>query len=303
LGKLRERASKEMLVTVPSGAEATVSIRDITRVAEMRAVADLEKEVWGVADREVVPVTQLVAAREAGGILLGAFDGETLVGFAYGFPGYEGGRVSIHSHMLAVKPAYRSHHLGYRLKLAQRERALAQGINLMTWTYDPLQCLNAHFNFGKLGVLSDKYRINFYGETTSSFLHQFGTDRLWVSWLLDSERVTQRIAGAPKAELPDEVWETLTPLVEVAADGSPLPGELKPGLAREQSLIEIPGEIMAVQRHRAELAVAWREATRWAFGEAMAAGYLVEEFHRRTRRGQPLGVYLLSREKKLAHFS
>ena len=97
--------------------------------------------------------------------------------------------------MLAVRPEYRNSNLGYRLKLAQRERALASGLTRMTWTFDPLQSLNAHFNFAKLGVVSDRYEVNFYGEETSSFLHRTGTDRLWVSWPLDSFRVTRRVEG------------------------------------------------------------------------------------------------------------
>ena len=84
--------------------------------------------------------------------------------------------------MLAIKPAFRNHDLGRRLKLAQREHVIAQGIELMTWTFDPLQSLNAYFNFNKLGVLSDRYLLNFYGEDASSFLHRTGTDRLWTSW-------------------------------------------------------------------------------------------------------------------------
>jgi predicted GNAT superfamily acetyltransferase len=94
--------------------------------------------------------------------------------------------------MLAVKPAYRNHKLGFKLKLAQRERVLAQGVKRITWTFDPLQSLNAHLNFGKLGVISDTYKINFYGETTSSLLHQIGTDRLWVTWLIESKRARER---------------------------------------------------------------------------------------------------------------
>src|SRR5439155_11403248 len=90
-------------------------------------------------------------------------------------------------------PSYRNHNLAYKLKLAQRERVLAQGIKRISWTFDPLQSLNAYFNFKKLGVVADTYKINFYGEATSSFLHQIGTDRLWVTWLLDSERVRKRL--------------------------------------------------------------------------------------------------------------
>lgn len=170
---------------------STIIIRDIDGTAQMRAVEELQKDVWGIPDLDVVPVTQMVAAQAAGGTLVGEFDRETLVGFAYGFVSYEHGQVAHHSHMLAVRPAYRNFNLGYKLKLAQREHVLAQGINLMTWTFDPLQSLNAHFNFNKLGVIADRYLINFYGEDAPSFLHRNGTDRLWVTWLLTSRRVSE----------------------------------------------------------------------------------------------------------------
>src|SRR2546430_9921866 len=159
----------------------------------MGEVETFQKIVWGCDDLDVVPATMLVASRQVGAILLGAYDNSSLVGFVYGFPGWENGHVSHHSHMLAVKPDYRNLNLGYKLKLAQRERVLAQGIKRISWTFDPLQSLNAYFNLGKLGVLADTYKINFYGEATSSFLHQIGTDRLWVTWLLDGERVRKRL--------------------------------------------------------------------------------------------------------------
>src|SRR4030095_9937097 len=183
------------LTLAMSGAvkRSNIVIRDIESISEMRDVESLEKEVWGCEDLDIVPLTLLAAARESGGILIGAFDGTSLVGFAFGFVGREEGEVVHHSHMLAVKPSHRSFNLGYELKLAQRIRALEQGITRMTWTFDPLQSLNAHFNFGKLGVISDRYKIDFYGESTSSPLHQSGTDRLWVTWFLDSPRVKERV--------------------------------------------------------------------------------------------------------------
>src|SRR5918995_5227341 len=172
-----------------------IVIRDIELISEMRDVEALQKEVWACHDRDIVPLTILVATRELGAILIGAFDGSLLIGFAYSFVGREDERMVHHSHMLAVRPAYRNVNLGYKLKLAQRDRALAQGITRMTWTFDPLQSLNAHFNYAKLGVVADAYKINFYGEATSSFLHQIGsgTDRLWVTWPLDSSRVQERL--------------------------------------------------------------------------------------------------------------
>jgi predicted GNAT superfamily acetyltransferase len=278
---------------MPDSDQATITIRDLVLTEEVYQIEELQKEVWGISDRDVTPLTQLVAAREAGGILIGAFDGASLAGFAYGFIGYEQGEMTLHSHMLAVKPAYRNRNLGYRLKLAQREQALESGIKRMTWTFDPLQSLNAHFNFSKLGVISDQYKINFYGESTSSFLHRTGTDRLWVSWLLDSRRVRDRIEGMPKSGAIE--IDKHTPLTRVGEDGLPRVAIISELLARMHAVIEIPGSIDTLQRTTPGLAVTWREATRRAFSEAMAASFVVEEFYRSSREGQQVGVYLLTR--------
>ena len=282
---------------------SSVVIRDIDGEAEMRAVEGLQKLVWGLPDLDVVPLTHLVAAKAAGGVLLGAFDGQTMAGFAYGFVGREGGVTCLHSHMLAVKPEYRNYNVGRSLKLAQRERALSAGLAHMTWTFDPLQSLNAHFNFAKLGVVSGRYEVNFYGEAASSFLHRAGTDRLWVSWLLDSRRVRRRLEGGAKPEsVPPEV-EAVAPLVRLGEDGSPRAGDAPGVLSRARAAIEIPGDIGALQRENTGLALEWREATRRAFTEAVAAGYLVEDFYRRTRGGQQLGVYILSRGRTVEDFA
>jgi predicted GNAT superfamily acetyltransferase len=237
-----------------------ISIRQIESFAELRAVEELQKEVWGIPDIDVVPLTQLVAAKAAGGVLLGAFDGHTLVGFVYGFVAEEDGEMAHHSHMLAVKNAYRNFNLGYKLKLAQREEVLAQGINLITWTFDPLQSLNAYFNFVKLGVVCDRYMINFYGEEASSFLHQSGTDRFWVKWLLTSDRVVKRL-GAAKAELENP---------------------------SDKLVIEIPADVNALSL---ENAIEWRQRTRRAFTEALEAGYVVTDFYRDGENG----IYILGR--------
>jgi len=279
--------------TILAAETASIVIRDVYGQTEIRVVEEIQKEVWGIPDLDVVPTTQLVAAQAAGGLLLGAFDGETLVGFAYGFPGHEHGRTTHHSHMLAVKPAYRNFDLGRKLKLAQRERVLAQGIETMTWTFDPLQSLNAYFNFSKLGVISDRYFINFYGEDAASFLHGNGTDRLWVTWNLASRRVSEQIDKT--ISIPD--FGRVKPLVELGEDNAPLRYELNRDLSPEQIAIEIPADINALERQSGESAIAWREATRRAFIEAIAAGYLVENFYRATRGEQQFGTYLLSREK------
>ncbi len=281
--------------TIPAAETSSIVIRDVYGQAEIRAVEELQKEVWGIPDLDVVPTTQLFAAQAAGGVLIGAFDDETLAGFAYGFPGYEHGRATHHSHMLAVKPGYRSFNLGQKLKLAQRTRVLAQGIETMTWTFDPLQSLNAYFNFSKLGVISDCYIVNFYGADATSFLHRNGTDRLWVTWNLASRRVNERLDKTVSAS----EFGAVKPLVELGEDNAPRRYDLNKDLSPERITIEIPADINALERQSGELAFAWREATRRAFTEAFAAGYLVEDFYRLTRDDRQFGTYLLSREKKL----
>lgn len=273
---------------------SNVEIREIAGQKEWRAVENLQKEVWGIPDLDVVPLTQLAAAQAAGGVLLGAFDGEILVGFAYGFASYEHGRAAHHSHMLAVKPAYRRFNLGYRLKLAQRERVLAQGITEMTWTFDPLQSLNAYFNFNKLGVVSNRYIVNFYGADAASFLHRSGTDRLWVTWHLDSNRVKERIG---KKVSPVEFANVRT-LVKSGENNIPSIADSAENLTEKQVAIEIPANINELQKQNIELAVKWRRATREAFTNALAQGYIVKEFYRINRNDRNYGAYLLEREKE-----
>jgi predicted GNAT superfamily acetyltransferase len=246
-------------------------IRDIETNDEIRAVEDLQKDVWGVDDREVVPITQLVAAKETGGQLIGAWREGTMIGFVYGFVGLEHGRIIHHSHMLAVKSEYRDSDVGYQLKLAQRDRVLGQGITRITWTFDPLQSRNAHFNFAKLGVVSDSYKADIYGPESSSFGRNIASDRLWVTWPLDAKRKTP-----PKPDAPM--------LVDVDAQSRPRERELPAGTPH--AFIAIPRDINALP---AELAVLWRNATRRAFTAALDQGFVVANFFR------DIGAYLLTR--------
>lgn len=273
-----------------------VVIRDIVEVAEMRGVEELQKEVWGMSDRDIVSVFMLRATQAAGGLLVGAFDASALVGFAYGFVGLAGGRPFMHSDMLAVRASHRGRGLGFRLKLAQRERALASGLSLMTWTFDPLRAANARLNFGKLGVTSSRYHVNFYGEQSSSPLHSTGTDRLWLTWPLASRRVRERVesaGGFDDAHAPQDI----PALVRVGADGAPVVAELD--ASHERLFIEIPGDAGGAQARDPALALAWRHATRQAFTRAISDDFIVEEFYRTGGGG---GAYLLTRGERLEDF-
>jgi predicted GNAT superfamily acetyltransferase len=199
--------------------------------------------------------------------------------------------------MLAVAPEYRGRALGYRLKLAQRERALAKGIKRMTWTFDPLQSRNAHLNFARLGVVSDDYRVDYYGDASTSPLHRFGTDRLWLTWHLVDERVVRRIdATSDDSEQScDEIVKAM-PLVRSTDKGEPEVSSLAEVANVDLISVEIPASIDELQRTHPDLARRWRKATRGAFQSALAAGYAVEEFVRCGRDGRRCGSYLLRRK-------
>ncbi len=282
---------------MPRSSAPQIAIRDLNGINDLSQLKEVEKEVWGMADTDTLPLTLAIACKAAGNIFIGAFDKGRLVGFAFGFLGRENGRITIHSHMLAVLGAYRHLDLGARLKQAQRERAMAMGVHEMSWTYDPLQSRNAHFNFSKLGVVSDTYKVDFYGPETSSVLHQNGTDRLWVRWMLNSNRVKDRLAARSsgndaRVEALDAM-KLLAPLVRFDPSGKPGRANVAEALGRQRVSIEIPGDILEVERTDMGLAREWREATRWAFREALKAGFVVAEFCRSIRGQQGPGAYLL----------
>ena len=252
----------------------TIVIRDIETLEELHEVEQLQREIWGVSELDVVPALALRPQKEVGATLIGAFSGVRMVGFVFGFPGILNGETIIHSDMLGVSSEYRSQNVGYLLKLAQRQAALALGVKRITWTFDPLQSRNAHLNFSKLGVVADRYLINYYGET-SSFLHRAGTDRLWVSWLLDRKR---DVAQVNLDEIPA--------LIRVGQNGEPVVKTDNTGSPR--LVIEIPGE------SNPEL---WREPTRAAFTGALNAGYMIKDFYVVERDAQKIGAYFLTRDR------
>ena len=276
-----------------------LTIRDLQTFDDLKQVEMVEQEVWKLSDLDTMPLTLTIATREAGGLWLGAFDGTKLAGFAFGFLGLEGNRPSVHSHMLAVREPYRSLDLGYKLKLAQRERVLGMcvgdlQIGEITWTFDPLQSRNAHLNFAKLGVVSDSYKIDFYGPETSSALHRNGTDRLWVRWPLTSRRVQDRLHGKdPRTEML-QTLKTLSPLVCFSSDGRPHRANLADALRSQRTAIEIPTDILSVEHKEAAVAREWRIATRWGFTEAIKAGFIVTEFCRMKQQG----AYLLEKRSE-----
>jgi predicted GNAT superfamily acetyltransferase len=230
--------------------------------------------------------------KELGGILLGAFDGDKLVGFAFAVIGFADGRTFLHSHLMGVHPAYLASGLGLRLKLAQRIAALEQGFERITWTFDPLLSTNAHLNFRRLGVVANHYRVNLYGHSSSVFHRHIGTDRLWVDWFLTSRRVRDRLDAEPQPAVAD--GKHAERLIQSRSDGSAVRHAVNLHAGQPIS-IEIPADIGFLQREQPPSAVAWRDATRSAFIDAFAAGYRVVDFLRNDRPDDHSGCYLLTR--------
>jgi len=276
-----------------------VTIKLITELADYARVEELQREVWQMtADTEVVPRHLLKAIAENGGVLLGAFNPEgELVGFVFGFLGRQGGRLKHHSHMLGVLPAYRDAGVGFRLKCAQRQAVLDQGLNWITWTYDPLEGRNAYLNITKLGVVCRTYLRNMYGELRDSLNVGIPTDRLQVDWWLDDERVRRRVRG----ERPQlAVADVLTSGAEMVNETRPK-GELRVpirsrlGSRASAVLIEIPADFQAVKRADIALARDWRLHTRELFEGYFEAGYTVTEFISERMGGERRNFYLLER--------
>ena len=165
---------------------------------EFKRAVELQKEIWGFAEIELLPVRLFVVATKIGGQALGAFDGERMIAFCLAIPGLKaGGKGYLHSHMLGVLPEYNNRGVGRMLKLAQREEALQRGIDLIEWTFDPLELKNAYFNIEKLGAIIRRYVPNQYG-TTSSFLHGgLPTDRCTAEWWIDGDRAHAAVNGRP----------------------------------------------------------------------------------------------------------
>ncbi len=281
------------------------SIRPLTSPADMRAVEELQRAVWPGDETEVVPAHMLLAVAHGGGVVLGAFDADRLIGLAFGFLGTDSdspdrvamARLKHCSHMLAVHPDYRDRSIGYRLKVAQRAAVVRQGIRLITWTYDPLQSRNAHLNIRRLGAVSRTYLREVYGEMRDGLNVGLPSDRFLVDWWITSHRVSSRIEGQrPPLDLAhflDAGAQKLNPAA-LGPDDLPRPNDHPESPTGSLALVEIPPDFPGLKARDLSLARAWRDHIRQIFEPAFASGYLVTDFvHLRGERA-PRSYYLLS---------
>jgi predicted GNAT superfamily acetyltransferase len=268
-----------------------ITIRLLETMAEFHAAEELQRAVWPGADIEVTPAHVLTTAAHNGGLVLGAFEGEKMVGFVFGFLGTDEAnpnrpalaRLKHCSHQLGVLPAYRDRGVGYQLKIAQRDFVMKQGIRLVTWTYDPLEARNARLNIARLGAVCRTYLRDVYGDMPDALNAGLPSDRCQVDWWVTSARVKERLSGR-RAALNLESFtsagcEILNPTAP-AADGLPRPPDRYASFAGMIALVEIPLDFQAVKARDLALARAWRQHTRGLFEAAFSAGYLVTDFFR-----------------------
>jgi predicted GNAT superfamily acetyltransferase len=268
-----------------------INYRDLTTLEDFARVVQLEREIWGPAYDDVVPVPILAVSVHSGGILIGAFDADRMIGFVYSLPGIKDGKPTQWSHMAGVLPDYQSRGLGYQLKLLQRERALQARLDLVQWTYDPLQAMNAHLNFAKLGVLAHEYAVNLYGVSASPLHGGNPTDRFIADWFVRGARVEERLRGAAP----------LAPVMTVEPAGRARPaGEWLEPAAIDLSLdskrvsVEIPTGFTEMLARAPDLALDWRMKTREIFTTYLGRGYHVVEFF--LDRASRKGAYLMVRQ-------
>jgi predicted GNAT superfamily acetyltransferase len=191
-----------------------LTLRTCHTVGEFRQVFALQKEIWNFSDAELVPVRMFVVAEKIGGHVLAALEGNDIVAFAFDLPGLRNGRVYLHSHMLGVREQYRNTGIGRRLKMMQRDLALEAGLDLIEWTFDPLEIKNAFFNIEKLGAIARRYVVNQYGITTSPLQGGLPSDRLVAEWWLKSNRVHAvlehgehpAISAEQRVNIPHEIY-------------------------------------------------------------------------------------------------
>ncbi len=237
-----------------------IEYRILDSVEEFEKVVDLEMEVWGTFERHTLPSSHLRAISVNGGVSVGAYDNDRLVGFAVGFPGFRNGDVYLWSHMAGVKKSHQDQNIGFQLKQQQRLWAIENGYKEIRWTFDPIVRGNANFNFNRLGVISNVYHIDFYGSTNDSINTNTPSDRLEVRWLLDSPPVVNRSSG----HKPDQACPNYLILDQV--------GETHPEFIENQDVIGV-----YIPR-RLQNPIQWRLSVREIFTTAFKNGYQAINF-------------------------
>lgn len=271
------------------------TLRILDTPENLEAVEELQRVIWPGSETDIVPAHVLIAAAHHGGLVIGAYDGKNLLellGFVYGFPGLyttrDGLRPMHYSHQLGVHPDHRGSGLGFALKRAQWQMVRHQGLDRITWTYDPLLSRNAHLNIAKLGAVCSTYRREVYGEMRDGLNVGLPSDRFVVDWWVNTRRVQRRLSHKARRRLDLAHFfaagaQILNPTqTDKAGWSRPASPTASPSPGDQESdvlvLVEIPEDFLALKEADPELALEWRMHTREIFEDLFAKGYLVTDF-------------------------
>ena len=283
----------------------SLNIHLIETPEEMILIEDLQRNIWPESETDVVPLHMLITAVHNGGLVLGAFEEEKLIGFLFGFPGLEGTpdgpRPKHCSHRMGILPDHRESGAGFALKRAQWQMVRHQGLDHITWTYDPLLSRNAHLNIAKLGAVCTTYRRAEYGEMRDGINAGLPSDRFQLDWWINTRRVETRLGkrSRPTLKLDHINRAGLHPFysLHTSTDNLPCPPEHVPPFDDRLLLAEIPVNFQDLKSKDFALARDWRFFTRELFETAFKADYIVTDFIFDNNEGNPRGLYVLTHGK------
>ncbi|WP_438315806.1 GNAT family N-acetyltransferase [Sporosarcina sp. FA9] len=242
-----------------------VTVRSLKTNSEMKLIQGLETIIWGV---QPVPVHQTFTSTKNGGIMLGAFINNEIVGFSYGFPGVVNGKLHLCSHMLGIHPDYQKRGIGKALKDEQLVQAKELGYDLIRWTFDPLESLNAYLNISKLYGICDTYVENCYGDMEDGLNHGLPSDRFNIDWWITSERVEEKWN-------PDISTYECPFQIHYSEQGNPELTVVEIPTNLEGIEVPVPHDFQFIKKNEPELALDWRMKTREIFQTLFSAGYCV----------------------------
>ncbi len=252
------------------------AIRVLDTISDFERVVDLEIAVWGLNPRDAVPASLIHASVVGGAVVIGAYDGDRLVGLAYAFPSWRGNKRLLWSHMTGVHPDYQGRGIGFSLKQAQRQWALEHGYRSIAWTFDPLQRGNAKFNLHLLGAKASIYHVDFYGEMADGINAGLPSDRLEVRWNLRSKHVVSLASGRAASEVGDFPDERF--VLRTGADGRPLLGDALLRSDAQRLFVEIPFDLVGLKQVNQAAALEWRLALRRVLQDAFSCGATLVDF-------------------------
>ncbi|WP_246145447.1 GNAT family N-acetyltransferase [Bacillus rubiinfantis] len=285
-------SASETCLTVPTtqGCNKTesIQIRQLTTFNELQQIQGLEKAIWNMMP---MPIHHTLTAVKNGGIMIGAFQGDEIIGFSYGFAGFANGQGYLCSHMLGIVAGQRSRGIGALLKEAQKQAAIDKGYRMITWTYDPLESANAFLNLSKLRAICSTYIENCYGDMEDPLNRGLPSDRFQVEWWIQSKHIKENENEVPKRA------KQLSYELDANAQPRLLKVDTSTFNEAEAVLVPIPKNFQQLKKENFELALDWRLKTRKIFQSLFAQGFAAVQLIK--IKDEPVHYYLVRKRDKL----